>query len=57
MEVAPEEVKASPTFPEVDHSGLARVQAETKLAHQLRCEPVGLLSFLPGPTGDNEVVP
>ena len=33
MKVAAEEVEALPAFPEVDHSGLVRMEAETELAH------------------------
>ena len=32
MEVAPEEVKALPALPEVDHTGLVRMQAQAELA-------------------------
>jgi len=32
VKMAPEEVKALPALPEVDHAGLSRVQAQAKLA-------------------------
>ena len=56
MEMAPEEIKASLAFPEVDDSGLVRVQAETEVGHQLSCELVCSLGLLPGRAGDDEII-
>ena len=56
MEVETEEVKALPAFPEVDHSGLVRMEAQTEVAQDGGYPPVGLLSLLSGRAQHHEVV-
>ena len=46
MKMAPEEIKALLATPEVDHSGLVRVQGQAKVAQQRSCLLPGLLSLV-----------
>ena len=56
MKMATEEVKALLAFPEVDHSGLVRVQAQTELGHDGGRSGLGLLGLFPGRAQHHEVV-
>ena len=47
MKMTAEEVKALPALPEVDHTGLVRVQLQTKLTEQGRSPVSGLFGLLP----------
>ncbi len=48
MEVAAQEIEALPAFPEVDHTGLVRVQAQTEITQLRSCSPLSLLGLLLG---------
>jgi hypothetical protein len=56
MKVAPEKVKTLPADPEIDHSGLSRVQLKTELRQQRYSETLGLLGFGLGAAQHDEVV-
>ena len=56
MKVAPEEVEALSSLPEVDHTGLVRVEAETEVTEDGGRPPLGLLGLLPGHTEHHVVV-
>jgi len=46
--MTPQKIKALITFPEVDHTGLVRMQLQTKLTQQRTCLLVGLLGLVRG---------
>ena len=56
VKVAPEEVETLPTFPEVDHAGLGRVQAQTEPTQDGGRPLLGLLSLFPGLAQHHKVV-
>ncbi len=43
----PEEIKTLLATPEVDHSGLVRVELQAKVAQQRSCPPSGFLGLVP----------
>jgi len=54
--VAPEEIESLFALPEVDHSGLVRVQGETEVPQEGFRSALGLLGLLPGRAQHHEVV-
>ena len=56
MEVAPEEVEALFPLPEVDHTGLVRVEGETEVTEDGGRPPLGFFGLLLGRTQHHEVV-
>ena len=54
--MAPEEVEALSPLPEVDHSGLVRMEGETEVAQDGGGPPLGFLGLFPGRAQHHEVV-
>jgi len=56
VKMAPEKVKALLALPEVDHTGLVRVQGQPEVAQDGSRPPLGLLGLLLGRAQHDEVV-
>ena len=54
--MAPEEVEALLALPEVDHSGLVRMKAQTEVTEDGGCPPLGFFGLLLGRAQHHEVV-
>ena len=55
VKMTPEKVEALLAFPEVDHTGLVRVQGKTELSQDSGRPLIGLLGLLPGRAQHDEV--
>ncbi len=56
MKMAPEEIKPLFTFPEIDHTGLVRVQLQTELTEQGLRPAVSLFGLTTRPAQHHEVI-